>query len=90
MIDLLYSRYGAGAKDILLLDFEIGMEIISEAHREKNEEMLFHRWAIAYQSAMSFAEFRHKIGVSNNNAPVKEETEEEILGKVKGILDGNI
>ena len=66
------------------------MDIISEAHREKNEELLFNRWALAYQTTMSYVEFKQKIGISNNNAPVKEETEEEILGKVKGILDGNI
>lgn len=67
------------------------MEIIEEAYRMKNEEMLFSRWVASYQDQFSFNEFKSKIGISN--APkqeMREETEEEILGKVRGILDGNI
>lgn len=66
------------------------MEVLREAHRAKNEEALFNRWVISYQSTMSFAEFKQKAGAyGKSEQDAGNETEEEILRKVKGILNGN-
>ena len=90
MIDLLYSRYGAGAKDILLTEFEIGMEIIRTAQKEKNEELFFYRWAVAYQRIMSFEEFKQQLGMGQKDSrQTRKQTADEILSEVRGILDGN-
>jgi Icc-related predicted phosphoesterase len=67
------------------------MEIIEEAYRMKNEEMLFSRWVASYQDQFSFEQFKGKIGVSSTpKQDIREKTEEEILEEVRGILNGNI
>ena len=68
------------------------MEIVRTAHQEKSEDMLIHRWAVAYQSVMSYDEFKRRIGVdkTTNVEQHEDKTEEEILSTVRGILNGDI
>lgn len=58
----------------------------------KQDELAFYRWAISYQEVMPFDEFKRKIGISKtSNMPTEDnQTPEEILKEVEGILDGNI
>lgn len=85
MLDLLYSRYGAGAKDVLALPFEEGIEILVTAQRANNEEKLFMRWVISYQTTMTYEEFKRKLNISHKEQE-DYKTEEEILESVKHIL----
>ena len=90
---MLYSRYGAGAKDILELPYEEGMDILFTAHKQKNEDRLFLQWCTS-MSDISFDDYKKKVGwdqVFGNMRQTtdnshKEETEEEILAKVADIL----
>ena len=68
------------------------MEIIREAHRIKQEELAFHRWAVCYQEVVSFDEFKQELGMSGtlNMQAEDNQAAEEILKKVEGILNGNI
>lgn len=68
------------------------MEIIEEAHRMKQEELAFHRWAVSYQEMIPFEEFKQKLGMHRtlNMQSEDNQTPEEILQKVEGILNGNI
>lgn len=84
---MLYSRYGAGAKDVLELPFEEGIEIMTTAQRMNNEEKLFMRWVVSYQTTIQFEEFKRKLNVDNNNFE-DDRTEEEILDSVRQILEG--
>ena len=74
----------------MLLEYKTGMEIIRAAQKEKSEELLFNRWAVAYQRVMSFDEFKRQLGVGQR----VEKTEmvqkpEEILSEVRRILNGD-
>lgn len=52
--------------------------------------MLFNRWVTLYQAEMSFDEFKCRVGAPGKSEhDAENETEEKILRKVKGILDGN-
>lgn len=74
----------------MLTEFEIGMEIIRTAQKEKSEELLFNRWAVAYQKVMSYEEFKQQLGVGQENSQqTKKQTADEILSEVRGILDGD-
>lgn len=81
---MLYSRYGAGAKDILLMPFVEGIEIITTAQRANNDEKLFMRWVFSYQTTMTFDDFKAKLQNSNIE---DDRSEEEILDSVKDILE---
>lgn len=92
---MLYSRYGAGAKDILELDYKEGMDVLYVAHKQKNEDRLYLRWCTS-MSDVSFEEYKTIAGWNkvfgrrdiekSQPEQQKEETEEEILAKVAGIL----
>lgn len=81
---MLYSRYGSGAKDILSLPFEEGIEILSVAQRMNNEEKLFMRWAISYQTFMEYDQFKREVNVNEN--VIDDRSEDEILDSVRVIL----
>jgi len=83
---LLYSRYGSGAKDVLALPFDEGIEMIVTAQRMNNEEKLFMRWVISYQTTMKYEDFRRQLHIDNEFED--DRTEEEILESVKQILEG--
>ncbi|MBQ0112232.1 MAG: hypothetical protein KBT03_03790 [Bacteroidales bacterium] len=79
----MYSRYGAGAKDILSLDFEIGIDILLCAKNQKDEEMLFDLWMHSY-SDKHFEDFKK----SAIKPKVEDKDQEEILNDVKKIMGG--
>lgn len=83
-MDLLYSRYGSGAKDILQMDFEEGIEMITTAQRMNNDEKLFIRWVFSYQTTMKFDDFKAKL---EGNVQEDSRTEDEILDSVRLILE---
>lgn len=85
---MLYSRYGSGAKDILSLPFEEGIEILSVAQRMNNEEKLFMRWAISYQTFMKYDQFKREVNVNENvnENVIDDRNEDEILDSVRVIL----
>lgn len=87
MIDLLFSRYGSGAKEVLQLEFETGMELIATSQREVTEEKLYQRWICGYQISMSFEEFKRKIGVVRQLKETDHKSVDEILSEVKEIVD---
>lgn len=87
MLDLLYSRYGAGAKDVLLLPFEEGIEMLAAAQRMNNEEKIFMRWVVSYQTTMKYEDFRKQLHIDDNSFE-DNSTEEDILDSVKKILEG--
>lgn len=82
---MIYRRYGGNAKDILSMPFFDGYELISYALNEENEEKLFIRWVVGYQSVMNFDEFKNQMNLSvetrNDNR-----SEEEIFEYVLRIL----
>lgn len=93
---MLYSRYGAGAKDILDLPYEEGMDILFVAHKNKNEDRLYLRWCTS-MSDKSFEDYKRQVGWGEvfgdiqrfqNKSQEKEQTEEEILASVRDILGG--
>lgn len=66
---------------------EKGYEFYQEAARQRQDERLFLRWVNGYQTEMNFQEFKEKAMVAA--APMatgKQQTEEEILEKVRNIL----
>lgn len=85
---MLYSRYGAGAKDVLALPFDEGIEILITAQRMNNEEKLFMRWVVSYQTMFGYEDFKRKIHEDNYEIE-DDSTEEEILDSVKEILNGS-
>lgn len=87
MIDLLFSRYGSGAKDVLQLEFETGMELIAAAQKEVTEQKLYQRWIYGYQGSMSFEEFKSKLGVVKQLKETDHKAVDEILSEVKAIID---
>lgn len=68
------------------MDYEIGMDILSCAIEQKEEEILFNRW-IHLLSDISFDEFKNQIGYKkpqdDKNMDVL-----EILKSVKKIMGG--
>lgn len=60
---------------------------MTTAQRMNNEEKLFMRWVVSYQTTIQFEEFKRKLNVDNNNFE-DDRTEEEILESVKKILEG--
>lgn len=67
------------------MPFFDGFELIAYAEKHENEEKLYFRWVVGYQSIMSFDEFKNQIGVM---AKVKKDnrTAEEIFDYVLEIL----
>lgn len=67
------------------MPFFDGYELISYALNEENEEKLFIRWVVGYQSVMNFDEFKNQMNLSvetrNDNR-----SEEEIFEYVLRIL----
>lgn len=92
---MLYSRYGAGAKDILDLPYAEGMDVLYVAHKNKNEDRLYLRWCTS-MSSKSFEDYKKEAGWNRvfgdmkqrfkDKSQEKEQTEEEILAGVKEIL----
>ncbi len=70
------------------MDFEVGIELISNAYRKKSDEDLYLRWLIGYEKTMGFEEFKNKL--TANTVKPDNRTEEEILSNVKEILDMEI
>lgn len=89
MIDLLYSRYGSGARDIFQTEFEIGLEIIATSQRNQLEEKIFQRWVNGWQFSVSYDDFeREIIGLSGYNIYNSEPSDiDGIMKTVKDILD---
>ncbi len=81
---MLFSRYEGAANLVFEMDFELGMELIRRADTEKTEEMLYQRWLLGYEKVMSLNEFKQRV---INATSTKEAKADDILVKVKGILD---
>ena len=81
---MLFSRYEGAANLVFEMDFELGMELIRRADTEKTEEMLYQRWLLGYEKVMSLNEFKQRV---INATSTKEAKADDILLKVKGILD---
>lgn len=58
--DLIQRRYNDINK-ILKLPFKEGYELIKFALEEENEQRMYLRWVVGYQSLISFTEFKNKI-----------------------------
>lgn len=82
--DLLYKRYGGNAEKVLSMPFVEGYELIEYAVDAEREDRLFIRWATMYQDRMGFEEFQEAL--TNGEKEEDDQTEEEILKKVKGII----
>lgn len=79
---MIYRRYGGNAKDILSAPFLDGFELIEYALDAEKEDRLFLRWAIGYQSYMSFEDFKSELKESKSDT----RSEDEILKIVKDII----
>jgi len=81
-------RYGSGARDILKLPFDEGIELCDVARQKAAEDKLFERWINGVQMVMGYDEFKKQIQgndhISTNTG--KELTEEETYSKVSAIL----
>lgn len=66
------------------------MDVLRCALRQNTEEKLFDRWICYAQNEMSFEEFKRKINAGSNAPQAKQQTEEEILGGVRDILNGRL
>lgn len=82
---MIYRRYGGNAKDILSMPFFDGYELITYAANDEIEEKIYLRWAIGYQSVMSFDDFKSQMVISAE-ARLDKRTEKEILDDVREIL----
>ena len=71
---------------------ERGFEFYVKGQQEVDNDRIFMRWINGYQHTMSFVDFKRQItgGATELSEPRKEQTEEEILEKVKSILGGSI
>lgn len=68
------------------MEFEVGMDVLFCAQRQKEDEMLFDRW-IHLLSDVSFDDFKNQIGYR----PQRKEDDadgKEILDSVKKIMGG--
>ncbi len=76
----------------MTLDYKTGLDILFCAEKQVEEEKLYMRWIAGPQFEMSLSDFRKKLGIRTTEQNVrgsesaKEETEEEILAKVKRII----
>lgn len=84
---MLCRRYGGAIDAIMQLDYEFGFELILQAKKEMAEEMLYQRWLLGYEKVMSLDEFKDKVLKLSVKNHKKNETTDEILDKVKGILN---
>ena len=80
----MYRRYGGSADSIFSMPFSDGCELIEYALDAENEDRLFLRWAVMYQSQMGFAEFKEVLGAGKE--PEDNRTAEEILDSVRKII----
>lgn len=76
---MLFSRYGAGASEVLNFSIEDGSSLYFEAKKQKNEETLKMRWILHYQDKMSFEDLKEKA--KKSYVPKQVETK-----SVKNIL----
>lgn len=83
-MDMLFFRYGAGARDILTMDFNVGIEIMYEGLKQRQEDMIYLRWIHGYQS-IGFDEF--KLNLIPKEEKPDNRNKEEIFDIVKGILE---
>lgn len=81
---MVYKRYGGNANDIFSMPFLDGHELISYALDAEREERLFLRWAMGYQFAMEFEEFKGILG-GNGQQVTDGRTAAEILSEVRDI-----
>lgn len=77
---MLLSRY-SDINYVMSLEFEDGVKLINKAEEKDTEYKIFLRW-VPYQEVINFEDFKKEIF-----SYVKKESKEEILNKVKGILD---
>lgn len=83
MLDVIYSRYGGAAQDVLSLNMDEGMDVLRLAMEEIRDKKLYDRWITGYDRNMTFAAFKQKV------MPKKQtiETPEQTLTKVFKILE---
>jgi len=70
----------------MCLDFRDGLELLNKAIQNRNDELLFQRWTLHYERSMSFAEFKDVI--TKPKPAKKQQSKEDILKNVYGIIDG--
>lgn len=69
------------------MPFKDGYELIKFALEEENEEKMYLRWVVGYQSLISFAEFKNKVrqtSIQDNR------DSEEILASVEMMMSNTI
>lgn len=75
----------------MLMPFQEGIELIHEAYKKKADEDIYLRWIIGhYDYESTLDEFKRELNVDKQREPVKEQTEDEILEKVKRITEMRI
>jgi len=52
-----------------------------------NEEKIFMRWVISYQTTMKYEDFKRELNITENTYE-DNKTEEDILDSVRQILEG--
>ena len=70
-----------------MLDYKSGLDILFCAQKQVEEEKLYMRWVAGPQFEMSLDDFRKKFGgtIQDQDNSAKEESEEEILERVRKI-----
>lgn len=66
------------------MPFSDGWELIEYALDAENEDRLFLRWAVMYQTQMGFAEFKGALDAGKE--PEDSRSAEEILDSVRKII----
>lgn len=70
---------------ILSKRFDDGILFLRKAREQENEEKLYSRWIQGYQMHISYQDFKKEA--INNARVIKEKSEDEILDKVKKIIN---
>lgn len=83
MMDVIYSRYGGAAQDVLNLEFTEGMDILRLAIEEITDQKLYARWITGYDREMTFDAFKTKAKQKKE----AKETPEQTLAKVAKITE---
>lgn len=79
---MLLNRYN-NIEFVLSLDVEDGVDLITKAIEQKQEDYLMQRWITHYQHEVSFNEFKEKLNITNTPADAR--TKDEILDEIEEI-----
>ena len=71
------------------MNFADGMEVIDEAQRRISDDKLFLRWALGYQAAMRFEDFKQQVMPASQHTVADNRSVEDILNEVRRIANGD-